>query len=309
MIGFIGPQFLRACKGKPIKVDNDRYRHVEIREILPIAQFAPKLGTQQLRDFEMSGLQGTRPSNSIESSCYGLQPIAPDRLQADAAAIMQVLSLLENPEMPQRQEANAQQFQVVSRLLGAVASQSDPTWFTISELFGHPAPELARRLMQHAGNFSRNIKQQDQRRYAELVEQFDNDRGFEVLDSYLDVALRGEAPVGEDKMAYILKVPGTFSLRIGACDETLRDFLATMIRDRGYTQQRPELLGAWLVHEPQEVQTAISKAFKMEAMSDGTYFINEHKAKPTLEALLKQTNNYVLSPWHVEEEPAAGFGM
>lgn len=257
----------------------------------------------------MSISQGTRSTNSIEASCYGLHPVTPERLQSDAAAIKDVLALLESQEMPPREEANAQQFQVVSRMLSAVASQSDSTWFTISELFGHPAPELARRLMQHVGNFTRSIKQQDQKRYAELVEQFDDDRGFEVLDSYLDVALRGEAPVGEDKMAYILKVPGKFSVQIGACDETLRDFLATTIKDRGYSQQRPELLGAWLIHEPHEVQTAISEAFKMEAMSDGTFFINEHKAKPILEALLKQTNNYVLSPWHVEDEPSASFGI
>lgn len=257
----------------------------------------------------MSGSQGIRPANSIEASCYGLRPIAPEKLQADAAAIMHVISLLENEGIPERQVVNPKQFEVVSRLLNAVASQSDPSWFTISELFGHPAPELARRLMQHANNLSRSIKQQDEKRYAELVEQFDNDRGFEVLDSFLDVALRGEAPVGEDKMAYILKVPGTFSLRIGACNETLRDFLATMIKDRGYSQQRPELLGAWLVHEPEEVLDAISATFKSEAMSDGTFFINKNKAKPTLEALLKQTNNYVLSPWHVEDEPSAAFGM
>ncbi|TLX16105.1 hypothetical protein [Rhizobium sp. MHM7A] len=278
-------------------------------KFLLVARFAPTLGTQQSRDKKMSVSQGTRYPTSIEASCYGLHPIAPERLQADAAAIMEVLALLENHEIPQRQEANSQRFQVVSRLLSAVVSQSDPTWFTVSELFGHPAPELARRLMQHMSNFSRSIKQQDQKRYTELVEQFDNDRGFEVLDSYLDVALRGEAPVGEDKMAYIMKVPGKFSLQIGACDETLRDFLTAMIKDRGFSQQRPELLGAWLIHDPQEVQAAISTAFKMEAMSDGTFFINEHKAKPMLEALLKQTNNYVLSPWHVEDEPSAGFGM
>jgi hypothetical protein len=257
----------------------------------------------------MSALQAPRSPNSIEASCYGLHPFAPESLQAEAEVIKDVLALLEAEGTPSREYAHAPGFQIAHRLLNSVSSQTGPTWFTISEMFGHPAPELARKLMLSVNNLSRSIKQQDHKRYATLLEQFDNDRGFEVLDSFLDVALRGEPPVGEDKMAYILKTPGKFSLQIGACNETLRDFLANMIKDSGYSQQRPELLGAWLIHEPEEVQAAISKAFQTEAMPDGTYFIADHKAKPMLEALLKHTNNFVLSPWHIEEEPSTTFSI
>lgn len=257
----------------------------------------------------MSAHQAPRHQNSIEASCYGFHQIAPENLQADAAAVMEVLSLLEGEGIPAREHANAPGFQVVHRLLSSVAAQTGPSWVSISEMFGHPAPELARKLMLSANNLSRSIKQQDHKRYTALLGQFDDDRGFEVLDSFLDVAMRGEPPVGEDKMAYILKTPGKFSLQIGACNETLRDFLANMIKDGGYSQQRPEVLGAWLVHDAEEVQAAISEAFQTEAMPDGTYFIADHKAKPMLEALLKHTNNFVLSPWHIEDEPSAVFSM
>jgi hypothetical protein len=251
----------------------------------------------------------SQKASFAENSCFGLHPVPEARLTSDTAAVSTILPLLESQSMPDRQSAKTDDFQRLVRIFSATSSQTDPSWFTFSEMLGHPAPELSRRLMQRLSNFSHAIKQQDERRFRELADGFDNDRGFEILDSFLDVAMRGQEPVVEDNMAFITSVPGAFSVRIGACEGSVRNLLAETVRERGFNQQGIALLGSWLIHDVKEVQDAISYAFKAEAMPGGQYFVREENAKSTLEALLKHTNNFVLSPWHIDDAPASAFSM
>lgn len=242
-------------------------------------------------------------SGTSSTTIYGLQAVPVGKLVSDAAAISEIMPLLESNALPLKDRLPTDEFWKVTRVFSAVASQADPCWFTYSEMLGHPAPELARRVLQHLGNFPQTIKQQNTQRFHQLTQAFDDDRGFEMLDSYLDVAARGQEPVVEDKMAFITSVPGAFSLRIDACEGSVRDHLSNLVREQGFSQQGRALLGSWLIHDVSEVQEAIKSTFEGEAMASGQYFVKEQKAKATLEAILKHTNNFVLSPWHLDDEP------
>jgi hypothetical protein len=238
-------------------------------------------------------------SDAVAATCFGMAPIPLESLRADAADISASLKLIESTSLPGREHD-------ISVLLGAALSISavtrrdHATWYTASEMFGHPAPELCFRLSSHLHAFAKCIRQQKAGRFAELVKRFDEDRGLEIFDSFLDVANLGLPVVEEEGVAFILKRPGELNLHIGVCDSTLRTYVAALMKAQGLSLKGVEVLAAWLVDDVEETRTLIRETFRMEAIKEDVYFVTQKRAADTVEALLKSSGNYVLSPWHID---------
>jgi hypothetical protein len=234
---------------------------------------------------------------------FGLVVIDAERATANADGVAHVKNILETYAMPPEEDEGHKSSTRMSRLLGAISSQSDASWFRVSEMFGHPAPEMAGSLLTNMNELARAIKKQNASKFQTSVQQLRADMCIEMLDSYLSVARDGAEPTKEADWAYIIGLPNHRApLQIGACDGDILDVVADLNRRNAGGKQVFGLLGAWLVHDPDEVAEGLRVALQDSEILPDLYDINLGAAKFSIETFLKETDNFVLSPWHVADE-------
>ncbi|MCV9963891.1 hypothetical protein OIU34_18605 [Pararhizobium sp. BT-229] len=246
-----------------------------------------------------------RASSLPQTSGYGFAAYPADKqaLYTDAASA--IYEAVSSGIVPQRDEVWKRRCNNLMRLFGSVSSQGDASWFVNSEMLGHPSPEIAGGMIGILNKISWAIKEQKPGSFANAVEEFNKDHGDEMLDSYLDVALRGEQPIVESEWAYVLwsKNPNRL-LRVGATAADLRT-LANEMNRRVSSANPVGILAAWPVNDADDARITIANTLREYRAADGYYFVNLGVAKEIVEAGLKATDNFVLSPFHVEDEPAS----
>lgn len=235
---------------------------------------------------------------------YGFIPYPQDKqdLYTDAAdALYQAIS---TGGMPDGDDTWKRRCNNLSRLFGSVSSQGDAAWYLNSEMLGHPSPEVAGRLAVTVSEIGRAIAKGNRRRFREGMEALKSDHADAMLDSYLDVALRGQTPVEEPEWAYIIwsnRPDGI--LRIGATTDDLRTFAGRLNRS-SFSSSPISVLAAWPVHDADDAAITIANRLRSYRASEGHYFIKLADARNIVETGLKETENFVLSPFHLEEDPA-----
>lgn len=243
-----------------------------------------------------------RSSSLPTISGYGFIPYDADKqaLYTDAASAL--FEAVSSGVLPARDEAWKRRCNNLARLFGSVSSQGDAAWFVNSEMLGHPSPEIAGRMIGLMNKLGWAIKGQNARGFSAAVEAFTADYGDEMLDSYLDVVVRGNKPVSEPEWAYILSSNSANGvLRIGATTDDLRALASSM--NRSVNSNSPvSVLAAWPVHDADEARITLEIALRSYRASEGNYFIKLGNAKAIVEQGLKETDNFVLSPFHVDDD-------
>jgi hypothetical protein len=234
---------------------------------------------------------------------FGLVEIDAERGVSYLDSAVHVRRILETAVMPATEEEGHRSCIRMSRLLGSISSQANASWFRISEMLGHPAPELAGSMLSGVQELGRAIKKRKSGQFMNAIHQLRNNMCLDVLDSYIDVAGGGADPTKEVDWAYIIGLPDHRTpLQIGACQGDVLDVVADLNRRNAGGEQVFGILAAWLVHDPDEVAEGIRMALQDSEVMDDLYEINLGTAKLSVETFLKETDNFVMSPWHVEDD-------
>jgi hypothetical protein len=235
---------------------------------------------------------------------YGFVPYPADKQELYTDAAKALYEAISTGSLPPRDDLWKKRCNHLARLFGSVSAQGDVAWFVNSEMLGHPSPEIAGKMVGLMNKISWAIRGRNSKGFADAVEAFNSDHGDEMLDSYLDVALRGEKPIDEPAWAYILwsnRQDGI--LRIGATADDIRTLTSGLNRDINSTTP-VSILAAWPVHDPDDAKIMIANSLREYRTAEGLYFIKPGVAKEIVEQGLKSTGNFVLSPFHVDDEPS-----
>jgi hypothetical protein len=64
------------------------------------------------------------------------------------------------------------------------------------------------------------------------------------------------------------------------------------------------LVRAWLVHDPELASESLGKIFAESSANSGANSLDLGRMSDAIESALLQSDNLVLSPWHVDDEHA-----
>jgi hypothetical protein len=243
-----------------------------------------------------------RASTLPQSAAYGFVPYPADKqaLYTDAASAL--FEAVSSGVLPTQDRDWKRHGINLVRLFGSVSSQGDAAWFVNSEMLGHPSPEVAGRMIGVISQLVGAIRGGVRTRFAALAEAFKNDHGDQMLESYLDVNLRGEKPIVEEEWVYVLWSQSQNGiLRIGATTGDLRTLVSETNR-RVSSAVPTGILAAWPVHDADEAKVTVANTLRHYKAGESHYFIKPGDAKSLLESALKATDNFVLSPFHVDDE-------
>jgi hypothetical protein len=244
------------------------------------------------------------PERAVAAS-FGFVPYPVEKQVMLTEAVSSLYALVSDPVLPGAEDTEAWKRRCTQamRLFGSVSSQGDNAWFVNSAMLGHPAPELAGRMIGSLNAIWKTIKGRKPVALVNAVDAFNADFGFEMLDSYLNVAQRGERPVEENEWAYIAWSPSRDDiLHIGVTAENPAAVAKKM--NASLATSRPAgILAAWLVYDVEAVRQGIAANLRGYRMAEGQYYVRPGEAKEVVEAVIKKTGNFVLSPWHAEGEP------
>ena len=233
---------------------------------------------------------------------YGFVPYSDEKQAADADDAAAMSGLASSEVMPDGGDNWSGRCANLASLFRSVSSQGDAAWFVNSEMLGHPSPELAARMIGYVNAIGKSIKTQQAQAFNAAIKAFNDDNGYEMLESYLDVAVRGRPPVLESQWAYILWSQGKNELlHIGS---TIADPRSTAkeLNVRGSSTYPYGVMAAWLVNDVASTAVDLEAALLPFKMSAGQYFIKLGDAKGLIERVLKDNGNFVLSPWHADSD-------
>lgn len=237
-----------------------------------------------------------------DTNNFGLVEIDAERMTSYIDAAVHVRRILETAVMPSTEDDGHRSCTRLSRLLGSISSQANASWFHISEMLGHPSPELAGSVLAGMQDLGRALKKSKSGQFMTAVQSLRQDLCLDMLDSFIDIGQGRAAPTKESDWAYIIGLPNNRTpLQIGACEGDILDVVADLNRRNAGGELVFGILSAWLVHDPEEVSEGIRMALQDREVMTDLYDINLGSAKLSLETFLKETDNFVLSPWHVED--------
>lgn len=241
---------------------------------------------------------------------FGTIPI-PHREWSDRITATQVvLNVLNSKQLPKDSEPLQQSLSMVKGMFSRIYVGDCYDWFTTSRFLGHPSGELSKDISISIARIKGAIREQDAGLFNEMVDHITANYGNDMLDNYLDMAVRNGHPVREEGWAYVLWSSSERDVvHVGAAGGEVEDVI-NRLNEESPGFHPYGVLAAWLVHDPVAAFNDIHEALDDYAMEDGFFRVNFGVARDTVHQLLKDTDNFALSPWHdyepqVEATPAA----
>ncbi|MCS4089160.1 hypothetical protein [Rhizobium sp. BK176] len=236
---------------------------------------------------------------------FGTIPIPHKDWSDRIAATQVVLNVIESGRLPKDSEPLQQSLSMVKGMFSRIYVGDCYDWFTTSKFLGHPSGEVSKAISTSIAVLKGAIREQNVDLFNEAVERINADYGNEMLENYLDMTVRNGHPVREEGWAYVLWSSSERDVvHVGAAGGEVEEVIKRL-NDENPDHHPYGVLAAWLVHEPLAAYNDIHAALDRYAMGDGFFRVNFGIARDTVHKLLKDTDNFALSPWHDHEAESA----
>lgn len=229
---------------------------------------------------------------------FGFIQIAHSQWDRRIAAATGISMMLRSGQLPADAESIQIGLSIVRDMFFRVHTCERYDWYTTSKFLGHPSGDLCKTLATQVGIMKGALRTQDPLLMASATAVFADNFGLDMLDNYLDMAVRSAHPVKEEGWAYILWSSSEKDvLHMGAAGGEIEEVTASL------NAENPEyhpygVLAAWLVHDPVDAYQTIHAAFEGEALGGGFFRTDLATARKRIDAALKMDDNFALSPWH-----------
>jgi hypothetical protein len=238
------------------------------------------------------------PKRDFINRGFGIIQIPHSEWANRIAATQVVLNVIKSRRMPAETEPLQQSLSVVKGMFSRINVGDCYDWFTTSRFLGHPSGDLSKELSTQLAILKGAIHTQDEGLFSETVSRFEREYGTEMLDNYLDMTVRNAHPVREEGWAYILWSSSERDVvHVGAAGGEVEDVIKRL-DDENPDHHPYGVLAAWLVHDPADAYLDIHQILDGYAMGDGFFRVNFGVARDAVNKLLKDTDNFALSPWH-----------
>jgi hypothetical protein len=238
------------------------------------------------------------PSRNFVDKGYGLIQV-PHHEWADRIAAVQVVrNLIQSQKLPADSEPVQQCLSLVKGMFSRIYVGDCYDWYTTSRFLGHPSGAISKVLSTQLAIMKGALREQSVEHFNSAIGRFSGEHGLEMLENYLDMTLRAAHPVMEEGWAYVLWSSSERDVvHMGAAGGEVEDVIKRL------NAENPEnhpygVLAAWLVHDPVDAYNHIHKAFDGNAMGDGFFRVDFATARNRINDLLKESDNFALSPWH-----------
>lgn len=242
------------------------------------------------------------PNRRFQNIGYGFIPVAAQQWDLRIEAVRDVLDMLETGRMPvATDQQSIRNLKIVKGMFLAVVVGDQWDWFTTSRMLGFPSSDLSRQMSLRFHRMVSAIENESDSYFEKCMEFLHKNFANEMLGAYLDIACDSQHPVEEEGWAYVLWSSSTpDELYIGASGGQI-DEVTRQLRIENPDKDPYGVLGAWLVHDPVLAYHDIRRKFSNESLGCGFYRVDLGHAKEAVTDILSLTDNYALSPWHVEE--------
>lgn len=247
-------------------------------------------------------VMATVPNRKFQNIGYGFIPIAAHQWDLRIKAVQDVSNMLETGRMPAADdEQGLKNLKIVKGMFLALVVGDQWDWFTTSRMLGFPSSDLSRQMSLRFHRMVHAVVTESDSYFEKCMEFLHKNYAREMLESYLDIACASQHPVEEEGWAYILwSSSAPDELYIGASGGQI-DEVTRQLRIENPDKDPYGVLGAWLVHDPVEAYHDIRNRLSNHSLGCGFYRMDLDKAKAAVTETLTLTDNYALSPWHVEE--------
>lgn len=245
------------------------------------------------------------PRQSFVHRGYGVIPVSHNDWANRILATQVVRDLIASRTLPLDSESAQESLSIVKGMFSRIYVGDCYDWYTTSRFLGHPSGELSKVLSTNMSILKGALREQSVKHFNDAVDRFTNNYGLEMLDNYMDMTVSSAYPVKEEGWAYVLWSSSEADvLHMGAAGGEIEDVLGRLNVEN--PDRHPYgVLAAWLVHDPVDAYNDIRRAFDGEFMGDGFFRVDFGKARERIGALLKETDNFALSPWHDSEHDLA----
>lgn len=218
-------------------------------------------------------------------------------------ATVRVRDLLLSPERPLQDDCKA--LRLLSNQFAAIYTAQPGDWFSTSQIFGHPSQLLAQRIAQEFRILESAATSNDAVLAQSAGDFLRDEAVVEMLDNAIEIA-KGNTSGPETGWAYIAWSPDTMVFYgIGAKDGRIEDILAEVSEDHRRKPRQLGLLAAWHVHDPEMADAELKGMLARHATTNGYYHkISLKRVRDSIDKMLVETDNLVVSPWHADEERA-----
>lgn len=218
-------------------------------------------------------------------------------------SVATVLDLLEGRLEPSNDEFVLQCVSNVKGLFNRIARGDRPDWFTVASQFGYPSARLCRQVAEDLAKMRKAMVKEDPEAYLSAKARVLAQPVVECLHGFEDAVLRDKWFEAERGWAYVFWSHAEKDiLAIGTTEGTIFE-VADELNHEFKNGGRYGVIGAWLVHDPDETARLFKKHFDRNSIGAGFYRVEIGDAKKEIQTLLDRHDQFVLSPWHVEEEP------
>lgn len=242
------------------------------------------------------------PNRRFQNIGYGFIPVAAQQWDLRISAIQGVMNMLETGQMPDaNDEESIKKLKIVKGMFLAIVVGDQWDWFTTSRMLGFPSSDLSRQMSLRFHRMIDAIGVGSDSYFEKCVDYLKKNFAREMLGSYLDVACDSQHPVEEEGWAYILwSSSRPDELFIGANGGQI-DEVTRQLRIDHPDSDPYGVMGAWLVHDPVAAFHDLRQKLGGAALGCGFYRMALGRAKEAVTQVLAHTDNYALSPWHVED--------
>lgn len=233
---------------------------------------------------------------------YGTFP-TPDRdWDGRIIAAKNVLDILDGNVAPQKDNKTLSSISIVRGMFQHIYLRDSRDWFTMSRQLGFPSSAISRPISSTVRELGNAIVMEDKKKIAQACNRLRELPVPDMLDHYLDVTVNAKHPIDEKGFAFILwseSRPGDYW--VGATPETFDEVFKTLKRE--YPDRSPYgVVGSYLVDHAKTAQTLLDSACGYFKQSEpGFYRASLDEVRSAVETVLKQNNQFLLSPWHGEE--------
>jgi len=249
----------------------------------------------------------TAPAQKFTHKGYGFffrdrsDPWADPQIRLKSVAV--TLALLEGRLEPRNDDFILQCVSNTKGLFNRIARGDRPDWFTVASQFGYPSAQLCRQVADDLAKMRKGMLKEDGAAFEAARDRLLDEPVVECLIAFEDAVARNQWYEAEEGWAYVFwSHDEPDLLAIGATEGTIFDVESELNREFS-SGGRYGVIGAWLVHDPEETAALLKRQFDRKSLGAGFYRMEIGDAKKEIQSLLERHDQFVMSPWHVEDEP------
>ncbi|WP_018900848.1 hypothetical protein [Rhizobium sp. 2MFCol3.1] len=238
------------------------------------------------------------PRHDFLKHGFGTVQVQSSEWKSRIAATSFTLNVVANRKFPENTLQMHHSLHVVRDMFRRIHVGDSYDWFSTSRLMGYPSSELCKSLWIYLAELRGSVRAGDPLLFNNSIDKFTSQFGDAMLENYLRMTVEHGHLVREEGWAYILWSSSERDiLHIGAASGEIEEVLRRL--DSENRDKHPHgVLAAWLVHDPALAAEDINAEFQSCALGQGLFRTGLGTAKQTISKLLRETDNFALSPWH-----------